>query len=99
MKWFKPVSLGTAAVAALALGAPASAALASPKAVTHHSTAASLPVITVTMNGKTISVSGTLESGAVTVVSKVSKEAAGNPTFVRLDPGITVGQVLQAAAG
>jgi hypothetical protein len=51
------------------------------------------------MDGKTISVAGDLESGAVTVVSTVSKEPAGNPTFVRLDPGVTVNQVLQAAAG
>jgi len=98
MKWFKPVSIGAAAVAALALAAPASGALASAKPVP-HGIPASLPVITVTMDGKTISVSGTLESGAVTVVSKVSKERAGNPTFVRLDPGVTVSQVLQAAAG
>ena len=98
MKWFKPVSIGAAAVAALALAAPASGALASAKPVP-HGIPTSLPVITVTMDGKTISVAGALESGAVTVVSKVSNEPSGNPTFVRLDPGVTVNQVLQAAAG
>jgi hypothetical protein len=99
MKWFRPISIGVAGVAALALAAPASSALASASAVAHRAATASLPVITVTMNGKTISVSGALQSGAVTVVSKVSKEPMGNPTFVRLDPGVTVNQVLQAAAG
>jgi hypothetical protein len=88
--------IGVAAAAALALAVPAGAALAASRAP--HSPAA-LPVITVTMNGKSISVAGDLVSGAVQVVSKVSGEPAGNPTFVRLDPGVTVGQVLAAAAG
>lgn len=51
------------------------------------------------MNGKSISVSGDLVSGGVKVVSKVSREASGNPTFVRLDPGVTPAQLLKAAAG
>lgn len=97
MKWFRPVSTSVAAVAALALALPASGALATSGAP--RTAATSLPVITVTMNGKTITVTGSLESGAVTVVSKVSKEPVGSPTFVRLDPGVTVNQVLQAAAG
>jgi hypothetical protein len=92
------VGIAVAAAAALALAVPAGAgaAVAAPRAP--HS-AAALPVITVTMNGKSISVTGDLVSGAVQVVSKVSKEASGNPTFVRLDPGTTVGQVLAAASG
>ena len=99
MDWFssrRSIAIGLAASAALALAAPAASALAagrSPGAPT------ALPVITVTMNGKSISVSGSLVSGAVKVVSKVSGEAAGNPTFVRLDPGVTVAQLLKAAAG
>jgi hypothetical protein len=99
MEWFSrkhAVSLAVAATATLALAVPASGALA---AARPQRAAAALPVITVTMNGKTISVSGALVSGAVTVVSKVSKEPAGNPTFLRLDPGITIGQVLKAASG
>jgi hypothetical protein len=102
MRWFKPVSVAGAAAAAaavtVALVAPAGGALASAGTTSRHA-AASLPVITVTMNGTAITVAGALESGAVRVVSKVSKEPMGNPTFVRLDPGVTVSQVLQAAAG
>jgi hypothetical protein len=96
------ITAGAAAVAAgLILAIPGSAALAtsaSPGArlVSHSS---SLPVITVTMTGKKITVSGALQSGGVRVVSKVSGEAMGVPTFIRLDPGTTVPQVLQAAAG
>jgi hypothetical protein len=90
------VGIVVAAAAALALAAPAGAALAASRA---PRSSAALPVITVTMNGKTISVAGDLVSGAVQVVSKVSREAAGNPTFVRLDPGVTVSQLLAAASG
>jgi hypothetical protein len=97
MKWFsgkRSTAIVGAATAAVALAVPAAGALAASRpAVT------ALPVITVTMNGKSISVAGSLVSGAVKVVSKVSREASGNPTFVRLDPGVTVTQLLKAAAG
>ena len=99
MKWFsikRSTAVGLAATAALALAVPAASALAASRP--QRATAA-LPVITVTMNGKSISVSGDLVSGGVKVVSKVSREASGNPTFVRLDPGVTPAQLLQAAAG
>jgi hypothetical protein len=100
MKWFsgkRSIGVaGSAAVAALALAVPAAGALASARP---QRAAAALPVITVTMNGKSISVGGSLVSGGVKVVSKVSGEASGNPTFVRLDPGVTVAQLLKAAAG
>ena len=102
MRRIASITAGAAAVAAgLILAIPGSAALAtsaSPGArlVSHSS---SLPVITVTMTGKKITVSGALQSGGVRVVSKVSGEAMGVPTFIRLDPGTTVPQVLQAAAG
>lgn len=94
----KPAGLGIAAAATLALAVPASGAFAS-SASSAPRPAVALPVITVTMNGKTISVSGDLVSGGVKVVSKVTREPAGNPTFVRLDPGVTVPQVLKAASG
>jgi hypothetical protein len=60
---------------------------------------AALPRITITMNGKKITVSGALQSGGVRIVSKVTHEAQGDPTLVRLDPGVTVAQLLKAAAG
>ena len=54
--------------------------------------AGSLPVITITMTGKKITVGGTLQSGGVRIVSKVSNEALGSPVLVRLDPGVTLDQ-------
>ena len=92
----RSTAIGLAATAALALALPAASALAAGRP---QRAATALPVITVTMNGKSISVSGALVSGAVKVVSKVSREPSGNPTFVRLDPGVTVPQLLKAAAG
>src|SRR5207245_10373674 len=91
----------TAVVAAgLSLAVPGGTALAAhaaPAARTAHG--ASLPVIAVAMNGKKITVGGALQSGGVTVVSTVTGEPAGAPTFVRLDPGVTVAQLFKAAAG
>ena len=90
-----------AAVTAAALGVTgvaASAAVARPTRplVPGH---AALPKIFVAMNGKTITVTGAKQSGGVEVVSKVSREPQGDPTFVRLDPGVTVAQLIQAGAG
>jgi hypothetical protein len=83
-----------AAVAVLASGAGANATVARPL-----SSSAALPQITITMNGKKITVSGALQSGGVRIVSRVTQEPLGDPTLVRLDPGVTVAQVLKAAAG
>jgi hypothetical protein len=94
-------SITAALVAAgLSLAIPGGTALAAhtaPAAHTGHSTA--LPVITVKMNGKSISVGGALQSGGVRVVSTVTGERAGGPTFVRLNPGVTPAQLLKAAQG
>jgi hypothetical protein len=84
----------TAAVAVIVSGAGANAAVVRPL----HPSAA-LPQITITMNGKKITVTGALQSGGVRIVSKVTQEPQGDPTLVRLDPGVTVAQVLKAAAG
>jgi hypothetical protein len=57
--------------------------------------------MTVKMNGKAISVGGTVKSGAERVVFNVTNEPAGAPTFVKLDPGVSVSQffgVLPTAA-
>jgi hypothetical protein len=96
------ITAGAVAVAAgLSLAIPGSAALATSASpgvrLAAHSS--SLPTITITMNGKKITVSGALQSGGVRIVSKVSNEPQGNPTLVRLDPGVTVPQLLQTAAG
>jgi hypothetical protein len=87
----------TALVAGLSLAVPASQATAAgARAV---APAASLPVMTITMNGKSVTITGSTRSGGVEIVSKVSGEAQGDPTLVRLDPGVSVGQLLKAASG
>lgn len=86
---------GAAAVAAaLTVTLAAGSALGSPSRPQ-----SALPVLTITMTGKTIKVSGAMTSGAVEVVSKVSGEPQGDPTLVRLDPGVTPSEVLKAASG
>ena len=63
------------------------------------SAASGLPTLTLAMNGKSITVGGTLQSGAVNIVSTVTKEAQGNPALVRLDPGVSFGQAAAAVMG
>src|ERR1022692_5057460 len=101
-----PAAVG-AAVTATALaatgvavtGVAASAAVTRP---THPVSPAhtALPKIFVAMNGKKISLNrSTYASGGAEVVSTVTHEPQGDPTFIRLDPGVTVAQLLKAAAG
>jgi hypothetical protein len=82
----------------LAAGAPLAAATA--LALTSSSAAASnaksLPVLTLHMNGSSIKVGGTMQSGAVSVVATVSKEAQGNPVLFRLDPGASFARAFAA---
>ncbi|MDQ2873371.1 MAG: hypothetical protein M3Y33_00465 [Actinomycetota bacterium] len=96
-------SLGAAgaavAVAAVIVsGAGANAAVIRPLRPSGAHPAA-LPQIIITMNGKKITVSGALQSGGVRIISKVTREPQGDPTLIRLDPGVSVAQVLKAAAG
>jgi hypothetical protein len=76
-----------AAVAAFALAAALSAAAASSAAA-----ATPLPTITIAMNSRSITVGGTLVSGAVDVRSTTTGERSGSPTLVRLDQGVTYNQ-------
>ena len=102
MRRITSITAGAAAVAAgLSLAIPGGAALAAHSAppVRHATRGAALPVIRVAMNGKKITVSEALQSGGVNVVSTVTGEPAGAPTFIRLDPGVTVAQLLKAAQG
>jgi hypothetical protein len=102
MRRITTITLAAAAIAAsLSLAVPAGAALAAHSAPSARPTArgAALPVIKVAMNGKKITVSGARRSGGVNVVSTVTGEPAGAPTFVRLNPGVTVAQLLKAAQG
>ena len=88
------VTAATAAVTAAAVALSLGTASASP-AGRQAKAAAGLPVVKVAMNGKSITVSGALVSGGVRVVSTVKKEQAGAPTFVRLDPGVTLADLFK----
>jgi hypothetical protein len=87
------------ATALAATGVAANAAVARPaRPVTQGHVA--LTKIIVAMNGKKISLNRSwYPSGGAEVISKVTREPQGDPTFVRLDPGVTVAQLLKAAAG
>jgi hypothetical protein len=63
------------------------------------SAASGLPTLTLAMNGTSITVGGTSQSGAVNIVSTVTKEAQGNPALIRLDPGVSLAQVKAAVKG
>ena len=56
-----------------------------------------LPRINVAMDGTSITVGGTLQSGAVNVVSTTTREEEGDPILVRLNPGVTADQILAFA--
>jgi hypothetical protein len=60
--------------------------------------APSLPTITVALTGSSISVGGALQSGAVDIRSTTTVVKDAEPTFVRLNPGVTVAQALAFAA-
>ena len=63
------------------------------------SAASSLPSLTLAVNGTSVTVGGALQSGAVNIVSTVTKEAQGNPALVRLDPGVSFAQAAAAVKG
>jgi hypothetical protein len=48
-----------------------------------------LPTLTLALNGKTVTVGGSTVSGAVNVVTTVTGEPQGQPTLVRLNPGVS----------
>jgi hypothetical protein len=78
-------SVALAAAAAIAVPSAASLAASTPAR-------AGLPTITVRLTGAKITVGGALRSGGVRIVTTVTREAQGEPTFVRLDPGVTLSQ-------
>lgn len=85
-----------AAAAALSLAPLAASQAATPPAsapaAPARPAAAALPVMKVVLTGKKVSVSGTLRSGAERIVFTVTGEAQAAPTFIRLDPGVTLAQ-------
>ena len=68
-------------------------------AVTSVSSAASsgLPTLTLALNGRSVAVSGALQSGAVNVVSRVSVQHT-EPVLIRLNPGVPFSAFAQAGA-
>jgi len=95
----------SAALAGISIAATVSVALSTgiagaapvrPASPAAARSAGSLPTITITMTGKKITVGGTLQSGGVQIVSKVTNEAQGSPVLVRLDPGVTLAQFFAA---
>ena len=60
--------------------------------------APSLPTITIAMDPTSITVGGTLESGAVDILSTVTGKSVGVPTLIRLNPGMTAAQALDIMA-
>ncbi len=96
MKMKRISSLAAAAVAAgAAFAVPACTAAAAARTPAHDP---ALPVITVTMTGHKITVGGALQSGGVTIVSKVTGEQQGDPALVRLDPGVSLAQFFAVVA-
>lgn len=67
--------------------------------ITSVSSAASsgLPTLTLTLNGRSVGVSGALQSGAVNVVSSVSVKHT-EPVLIRLNPGVPFSAFAQAGA-
>jgi hypothetical protein len=59
--------------------------------------AGTLPTLTLTMTGKSITATPSVPAGAVNVVSNVSGEPVASPTLVRLEPGVTFPQAFGAA--
>jgi hypothetical protein len=55
-----------------------------------------LPTITLAMNGSTIVVGGTPQSGGVDIVSTVSTEKEGDPVLFLLKPGVSVEEAYAA---
>jgi len=67
--------------------------------VTSVSSAASagLPTLTLTLNGRSVGVSGALQSGGVNIVSNVSVKHT-EPVLIRLDPGVPSSAFAKAGA-
>ena len=84
MTVFRSVARSAAAGLALTLVASGAAFAAAP----------ALPQLNVTTNGKTMQVTGPLQSGATEIVFTTQIERVGGPVLVRLNPGVTADQVL-----
>ena len=95
------LALSLAPLAASNAATPAVAGAAVARAVAASPVTAALPVMTFKMNGKSVSVGGSLKSGAVRIAFIVTGEAMGQPGLVRIDNGVSLSQFFAgfAAAG
>jgi hypothetical protein len=69
------------------------AAVAGPLALGSAQASSTLPTITVALNGTSIVVGGALQSGAVNIASTTTVQKEGNPTLVRLNPGVSAAEL------
>lgn len=93
MSMSKKLACGVIAAGAPLAAAGALALASSPAAA---SSSKGLPVLTLKMNGSSITVGGSQVSGAVTVRSTVSTEKHGTAILVRLNKGVSQAQFLKA---
>jgi hypothetical protein len=87
----RSASLLTAA--SVAVAASAFALTGASAGASSASASSALPVVSITMNGKSISVGGSTVSGAVDVHSTTAGEQFGSPTLIHLNAGVTPTQV------
>ena len=80
-------------VALSATGVVAVAAAGSLAVIASATPTASLPKLTIALNGTTTTVGGALQSGGVNIVTTTTTEAHGNPILIRLNPGVTPAQI------
>ncbi len=83
----RAIALVGAVVSIVAVGTTSISSAASP----------GLPTLTVALNGRSVAVSGALQSGAVNVVANVSA-AHTEPVLIRLNPGVPFSAFAEAGA-
>ncbi len=83
----RPIALAALAASSLLLAAGGTIAAGAAQA------SSTLPTLTLALNGSSIVVGGTLQSGAVNVVSTTTVEKEGSPILFLLKPGVSVAEV------
>ena len=81
----------------IVLAAAVLAAVGGSAIVATSASSPALPKLTLAMDGSSIAVGGSLQSGAVDVVSTTTKVKDASPILVRLNPGVTSDQLLAFA--
>jgi len=81
----------------IVLAAAALVAVGGSAIVATSASGPALPKLTLAMDGSSITVGGSLQSGAVDVVSTTTRVKDASPVLVRLNPGVTPDQLLAFA--